>query len=278
MNLKKHLKRTAIVVIILGILIAANIAYPKINETVRSEYSISSKNNKEFYLTAHRGLSSVAPENTDLAILEAGIAGYYAAEFDISLTKDGRWVLMHDKTVDRMTNGEGEVSSFTFDEIRKLTVDGGNRSAKHPENIIINTLEEALAVCENYSMRAMIEIKGGEPEDMASVLEIIDSMNLQTEPLIIDFNSDRLDAIRELDRDIELWYLVSKISDGDIEFAKEHNTALAFNHKKFANYKMIGKAKDEGIKLAAWTVDLLPAADILIALGVKYITTNRILP
>lgn len=278
MSSKNLLKHAVIAVVILGILISANLVYPGIIKTVSSEYSISSKTNKEFYLSAHRGLSAIAPENTDLAILEAGKAGFYAAEFDITLTKDGRWILMHDKTVNRMTNGEGEVSSFTFDEIRKLRIDGGNKSAENSDNLVVNTFEEALAVCEKYSMRAMIEIKGGEPENMAGVLEIIDSMNLKTEPLIIDFNSDRINAIREIDKDVEIWYLVSKISDDDIEFAKKHNTALAFNHKKFINYKMLGKAKDEGIKLAAWTVDLLPAADILIALGVKYITTNRILP
>ena len=275
--IKKLLKRIAAVLIVIAILISFPFVYPKINKTADSADSFSARNGKEFYLTAHRGLSGIAPENTGPAIIEAGKAGYYAAEFDISITKDGRWVLMHDKTVDRMTDGKGEVNSFTFEEIQKLRIDSGNGISNY-NDLKITTFEEALSICEEYSMRAMIEIKGGEPEDMAGVLEVIESMNLKTEPLIIDFNSDRLDAIRELDRDIELWYLVKKIGDGDIEFAKEHNTALAFNHKKFANYKMIGKAKDEGIKLAAWTVDLLPAADILIALGVKYITTNRILP
>lgn len=278
MKFKKHLKRIAAVLVVIALLVSFPLVYPKINKTVDSEYSISSRTDKEFYLTAHRGLSSVAPENTGVAILKAGRAGFYAAEFDISITKDGKWVLMHDSTVDRMTDGEGEVSSFTYDEIQKLKIDNGNGIKNYPPKLRIRTLEEVLEVCDGYNMRAMIEIKGGEPGDMASVLEIINSMNLRTEPLIIDFNSERLDAIRELDSDIELWYLVSKIGDDSIEFAKQHNTALAFNHKKLVNYKMLGEAKNAGIKLAAWTVDLLPVADILVALGVKYITTNRILP
>lgn len=277
MKLKKHLKRIAITVIIIGIIIGTSDVYPKINQTVSSAYSISSKKGSDFYLTAHRGLSGVAPENTGAAIIEAGKAGFFAAEFDISITKDGRWVLMHDDTVDRMTNGEGEVNSFTYEEIRKLRTDNGNGIENYP-NLGITTLEEALRICDEYSMRAMIEIKGGGPEDMSGVLEIISAMNLKTEPLIIDFNSERLEKIRELDRGIELWYLVSRIDDTTIEFAKEHETALAFNHLKLSNYKMLDKAKNAGIKLAAWTVDFLPAADILVALGVKYITTNRILP
>ncbi len=277
MNLKKHLKRIAAVIIVIVLLVSFPFVYPKFNKTADSADSFSARNGKEFYLTAHRGLSGIAPENTEPAIIEAGKAGYYAAEFDISITKDGRWVLMHDKTVDRMTDGTGEVNSFTFEEIQKLRIDSGNGISNY-DNLKITTLEEALSICEEYSMRAMIEIKGGEPEDMASVLEVVKSANLKNEPLIIDFNSDRVEALRELDSEIELWYLTKKISDESIEFAKTNGTALAFKCQKLINYKMLAKVKTEGIKLAAWTVDFIPLADILISLGVKYITTNRILP
>lgn len=277
MNIKKLLKCLLSTFIILAIIASFPFVYPKINKTADSADSFSARNGKEFYLTAHRGLSGIAPENTGPAIIEAGKAGYYAAEFDISITKDGRWVLMHDKTVDRMTDGKGKVNSFTFEEIQKLRIDSGNGISNY-DSLKITTFEEALSICEEYSMRAMIEIKGGEPEDMAGVLEVIESMNLKTEPLIIDFNSDRVEALRELDSEIELWYLTKKISDESIEFAKANDTALAFNHKKLVNYKMLGEVKKADIKLAAWTVDFIPLADILISLGVKYITTNRILP
>lgn len=278
MKLKKHLKRILSVTLAAIIAIGAYFVYPIINKTVDYEYSLSAKNGKEIYLAAHRGLSSIAPENTKEAIVKAGEAGYYAAEFDIKLTKDGKWILMHDKTVDRMTDGEGEVTEFTFEEIQKLKINSGNGIKNYPYGIGISTFEEALETCDAYNMRAMIEIKGGTAEDMAGVLEIIESMNLKTKPLIIDFNSERIAALRKLNSEIEIWYLTKKISDETIEFAKEHGTALAFNHKKLANYKMLGKAQEEGVMLAAWTVDLLPAADILLSLGVNRITTNRILP
>lgn len=274
----KILKRIAVIVLVLAIIAGGLTAYFKAMPTVNSKYLLSAHSDKEFYLTAHRGLSSIAPENTGIALLNAGRAGYYAAEFDIMPSKDGKWVLMHDDTVDRMTDGTGEVISFTYEELQKLYIDSGNCIEDYPSKIRISTLEYALEICESYSMRAMIEIKGGEPEDMASVLEIVNSMNLKTRPLIIDFNSERLEALRALDGEIELWYLVSKIESEDIEFAKEHNTALAFNFGKLKNYTMLNDAKEAGIKLAAWTVDILPVADILISLGVNYITTNRILP
>lgn len=259
------------------ILVAAVItAYMNAVNTVNSRFSVSSLTEKEYYLTAHRGLSSVAPENTAAALEQAGKAGYYAAEFDIMLTSDGVWVLMHDDKVDRMTDGEGEVGSFTYEEISKLKIDSGKGVENYPDERII-TLEEAIAICRKYSMRPMIEVKDGEPEDMRGLLTAIRLMGIK-DALIIDFNSDRIRELRRLDSEIELWYLDSKIDEDSLEFAKENNTAIAFNHKKLVNYSVIKSAKQEGITLAAWTVDFMPFMDILTSLGVNYITTNRILP
>ncbi len=258
------------------IVIALTAVYTNAVTTVNSRFSLSSLTDKEYFLTAHRGLSSVAPENTAASLEQAGKAGYYAAEFDVAPTSDGVWILMHDGTVDRMTDGEGEVNSFTYEEISKLKIDNGNGIEDYPDERII-TLEEAIAICRKYSMRPMIEVKGGESEDMRGLLNSI-RMTGADDALIIDFNSDRLKELRRLDSGIELWYLVSKCDEEDIEFAKENDTAIAFNHKKLVNYAMIKTAKQEGITLAAWTVDYLPLMDILTALGVNYITTNRILP
>lgn len=271
--MKKFLKILGILFVLIGFFWAVEDVFP----TISADLSISALTEKTVNLTAHRGLSNVAPENTAPAIVEAGKAGYYAAEFDIAPTKDGVWILMHDDTVDRMTDGEGKVSDFTYAEIMELKIDAGKGSDNYPD-LKIATLEEALAICEEYSMRAMIEVKGGNSEDMAALLEIVKSKNLKNEPLIIDFNSERLVALRNADSDFELWYLVSKISDESIAFAEENNTAIAFNHKKFANLFRVDDVKDKGIICAAWTVDRLPAIDILCALGVEYITTNRILP
>ena len=271
--MKKIMKIITVVVLIIAVF---NIV-GRIVPTIGINLSVSALTEKTVNLTAHRGLSNVAPENTAPAIEEAGKAGYYAAEFDVAPTKDGVWILMHDDTVDRMTDGEGNVSDFTFAEIMELKIDSGKGVENYPY-LKICTLEEALEICEEYSMRAMVEVKGGESGDMEDLFGIIKDRNLTVEPLIIDFNSERLAALRALDSDMELWHLVSKISDVRIAFAEEYNTGIAFNHKKIANLFMIDDVKDKGKTCAAWTVDRLPAADILVLLGIEYITTNRILP
>lgn len=271
--MKKFIRIVAVIVLIITVFNITERVFP----TISSGLSVSALTDKTQYFTAHRGLSNVAPENSAPAIEEAGKAGYYAAEFDVAPTKDGIWILMHDDTVDRMTDGEGNVSDFTYAEIMELKIDSGKGLKNYPD-LKICTLEEALDICEKYSMRPMVEVKGGEQTDMTGLLDIIKGRNLTVTPLIIDFNSERLAALRNADSDMELWYLVSKISDVRIAFAKEYNTGIAFNHKKIANLFMVDDVKDMGITCAAWTVDRLPCADILALLGVEYITTNRILP
>lgn len=246
-------------------------------QTVPAQRSLTGLFDKEYHLTAHRGLSSVAPENTAPAIEAAGKAGFYAVEFDIMPTKDGVWILNHNDTVDHMTDGEGEVSAFTYDEICSLTVDNGNGIENYPD-LRFTTFEHALTLCAQYGMRAMVEVKGGTPEDMASMLEVLKASPAYENALIIDFNRERIEKVRELDRDTQLWYLLNHITEEDIAFAENSNMGLAFNFGNADNYKMLKAAKAKNITLAAWTVDFPPAMDFLSMFGVNYITTNKIVP
>lgn len=69
---------------------------------------------------AHRGCSSIAPENTYSAWVKAIDVGADYFELDIQLSSDDSLVIMHDDTVDRTTNGTGSVSSLTYDQLRTL--------------------------------------------------------------------------------------------------------------------------------------------------------------
>ena len=71
-------------------------------------------------LCAHRGANETHPENTLAAFKEAIRLGAHMIEFDVRMTKDKKLVIMHDKTVDRTTNGSGAVSDLTLNEIKKL--------------------------------------------------------------------------------------------------------------------------------------------------------------
>jgi glycerophosphoryl diester phosphodiesterase len=93
-------------------------------------------------ISAHRGFSADAPENT-IASLEAALAaGADVAEVDLRMTRDGHLVLMHDRSVDRTTDGEGWVSELTLDEVRRL--DAGSWFGPAFAGVRVPTLEEVL--------------------------------------------------------------------------------------------------------------------------------------
>lgn len=91
---------------------------------------------------SHRGEHLHHPENTLPAYRAAFDAGADFIETDVRTTSDGRLVIMHDGTVDRSTDGHGEVASMTFAEIRKL--DAGVRFDRSFRNTPVPTLEEVL--------------------------------------------------------------------------------------------------------------------------------------
>ncbi len=98
---------------------------------------------KEVLVVVHRGDWRNAPENSIRAIENTIKMGADMVEIDIQKTKDGQLILMHDKTLNRTTNGKGNVADFTLDEIKKLYLKSGIGIETHHR---IPTLEEAMLV------------------------------------------------------------------------------------------------------------------------------------
>jgi len=119
---------------------------------------------------AHRGDVKVAPENTVPAFVSAVEKGADMIEFDVALTRDGRLVIMHDRTVDRTTDGTGKVSELTFDEIRAL--DAGSWFDEKFAGVQVPTPEEVLEVIPE-SILCNVHLKGGKElgEKTARVIE-----------------------------------------------------------------------------------------------------------
>jgi glycerophosphoryl diester phosphodiesterase len=94
------------------------------------------------FISAHRGFSARAPENT-LPALEAALeAGAHVAEIDVRLTRDGKLVLMHDSDLDRTTDGTGPIKAMTLGEVKKL--DAGRWFDRRYIGTKVPTLDEVL--------------------------------------------------------------------------------------------------------------------------------------
>ena len=95
-------------------------------------------------ICAHRGANETHPENTLSAFKEAVRLGAQMVEFDVRITKDKKLVIIHDKSVDRTTDGKGLISELTLVEIKEL--DAGSWKSKEFKGEKAPTLKEALAV------------------------------------------------------------------------------------------------------------------------------------
>ncbi|HEV8003218.1 MAG TPA: glycerophosphodiester phosphodiesterase family protein [Planctomycetaceae bacterium] len=85
---------------------------------------------KNIVVIAHRGAHKTVPENTLAALDRAIELGCDYVEIDVRRTKDGALVIMHDASVNRMTNGKGKIEDLTLDEIRKLDIVRGRKSGQ----------------------------------------------------------------------------------------------------------------------------------------------------
>lgn len=102
---------------------------------------------RPFQVMAHRGMASVAPENTARALERAIADGLEWAEVDVRLTKDGHHVLIHDSTLDGKTNGKGAVKEHSLEEI--LALDAGSPFAARFTGEHLLTLADALKLAKD---------------------------------------------------------------------------------------------------------------------------------
>lgn len=107
---------------------------------------------------AHRGASAYAPENTLEAFRMGAEQGADGVELDVQLSKDGQLVVIHDETIDRVSDGHGYVRDYTLEELKKFVF-----NKTHPEyaDARIPTLGEVYDLLKPLGLEINVEIKTG---------------------------------------------------------------------------------------------------------------------
>ena len=200
------------------------------------------------YLTAHRGITAVAPENSIPAYEKAVELGFYSAECDIQLTKDNKWVVIHNAEVDDRFCEFGKIADLTLEELKTFSYNWGANIWKYRETRI-PTLEEYLDVFVGTNTKPQIEI-GIENYDMlGAIVDAIEERGLVNQAIVLTYNTKQLAAIHELNPDIELWYLVDEMTPEIIAEAKE----IGDNVWLSADYE---RNTEENIKLRDYVEEL----------------------
>ena len=228
---------------------------------------------------AHRGNNSTAPENSIVAF--ENVYRHQAIETDIQLTSDNRWVVMHDETVDRTTNGTGKISDMTYDQFRALRIDtGANIDKLTDDEKIPPNLEEFLLICKKNNRIPVVEIKatGGYTKEQLQLIKTIsDGIGMTEKTIFISFNYDMLVLMREIFPFNELqWVYQGTINTDVITKLKtlglpcgldinENNASLTKDNVNLLHANRL--------KIGAWTVHY-NSFEKMKDLGIDYITTN----
>ena len=278
---KKLTKKSKILIIVLSIVAFLLIATVlggviALNQYCKTkDYTVISTSDN-VTLVAHRGMRSVAPENTTASFAEAGKHGYWGAECDVYRTKDGVWIISHDSHTYRMMDKSAFIEKKTYEELMDMNVDNGVNIDKY-EDLKICSLEEYLDICKKYNMTPVIELKGKNNTEYYS--EIVDLANqFEVNPVYISFHIENLQTMRRLTQ-CKMYYLVQKISEDDIQDAKSiENCGIDFNGNKDKNFKsdIIKKCQDAGLELGAWTINEEDDLQKLEQYGITLITTDCI--
>ena len=210
----------------------------------------------------HRGAAGHAPENT-VAAIEAGIAcGVDFVEIDLRRTADGTLVALHDATVNRSTDGRGQINGLSLQEVKRL--DAGNGTG-------IPTLEEALKAADRRT-GLMLELKVR--HIARQTVDTVRHTGFTGPLLYASFLHDELTHVRAADSDASLMVLFDRIPRPSVAHAMKYAPSHVGLRHSSATYRLIESFHRANLQVFVYTPNRLADIQRAISLGVDGIISN----
>lgn len=230
---------------------------------------------------SHRGFSFKLPENTLEAFRMSSELGYKYAECDISETIDGNFVLLHDETIDRVTNSTGNITKMKIEDVSKCDINllENYYHKDISKTIKIPTIKEFLLECIKYNIHPIIEIKRVLNDE--SLKRLIDEINTYIlDYTIISFNLDFCKKIKKINNEIEVYQLTDFFPTiEDLDKLKKDNLYISVHHSTIDinNLGWFEYAKSIGIRISCYTVNDYARAKQLMDINIDFITTDLLI-
>lgn len=232
---------------------------------------------------AHRGGALLAPEETLEAFQNALDVGADALELDLHSTSDGVIICLHDDTVDRTTNGTGEVTAMTFEELRGLdagytfSTDDDETFPFRGSGLRVPSFEEVLDAFPNEFF--VIEIKQEEPSIITNVIDLITARDMMGQVILASMTDTVIAEIRDTLPDVHTSFATGEMVT--YITMTESNEATYEPPARFVQIPHTGleetlmaRALRFDLKVHAWTVNDREDMEELIELGVDGLITD----
>ena len=243
----------------------------------------------KFLAIAHRGGRSLGPENTLYTFKRAVELGTDVLEMDLQTTSDGALVILHDREVDRTTNGTGVVDGFTLSDLKKL--DAGFRWS--PDNsrsfplrstgITIPTLAQVFKAFPDQRMN--IEIKSSQVNTIQDLCRTIRDNRRSQKVMVACFDAGKLGEFRSICPEVATsagaseaavfyWLQWANLESAYSPNAQALQIPETYGDNRIATRRFLDAAHARNMRVHVWTVNEVEAMQRLIDLGVDGIMTD----
>ena len=225
-------------------------------------------------LCAHRGFSTVAPENSLPAFGSAVALGANEIEFDLWWTKDGEIVSIHDATLDRVSDGKGKVFDHTYEELLKL--DFGSKTGKHFAGLKILRFEEILAKLSCHTIMNIHMKDVGTAWDEAhvkKVLRLIDAYDARGHVYFMSSCGPLQDQLARLAPDIPRCMGYAPKKD-IVDEAIKHKCQMVQLFKPYFDQSTVDRAHAAEMRVNVFWSDDPTEAKKFLDMGIDTILTN----
>ncbi len=225
------------------------------------------------FIIGHRGASGHAPENTLAAFKKAVALGATFIETDLQLSRDARFVAIHDDTLDRTTNGQGKVHDQTLAALRRS--DAGSWFASEYAGERIPTLEEILEFSKKNDIVFYLELKpsgswGGEHALIGALRESGEVARV----VVISFDPTILAGLRKTEPTLMTGVLYDGQLADPLKTAVDVGARQLVVRGDLVTPAMIVEARKRDLQVVCWTVNHPAHIRLLIAAGVDGIMSD----
>lgn len=224
---------------------------------------------------AHRGASGYAPENSIESFKMAADMKADGVELDVQLTKDGQVVVIHDETINRVSDGKGYVKDFTYEELKKFNF---NKGMKDFTCMGVPLLEDVYKVLKDTDLIVNVEFKTGVffyDGIIEKVFKITKDMGMEDRVIYSSFNHYTVLKVKEMNKKASVGFLYQDGIIGMVKYARKHDVKAL--HPALYNLQYEGFVEDckkHKIDLNVWTVNKKEHIRLVASMGVNAIITN----